>query len=194
MSGWFARNKKTVEIDVALLAGIAIFVAGMFAFIVSRHTGNDSSAANAHALNVMPGHGQTMPNTVRVANRPGVLSVAIGDFWFKPGTHRVRAGRYRFTAHNYGTSAHDIMLTPAGKIKFESAGQPSDIAQFGLDNMYPGLTRTTTVMLTPGRWEWFCSAPGHYLAGQHATLQVVGPMPKGLMPTNSSPMGSSPMG
>lgn len=189
MAGWLQRNRTTVEIDVAVLLGIMVLVAGLTAFIAARGESGNQPHASVAPHQVMPGHGSVMPSDVRIADRPGTLTVAMGDYWFKPGTHRVRAGRYRFVAHNYGSIPHDIMLAPT-PITFESANQPAD-AGVGLDGMQPGMTRSMKVILTPGRWEFFCSLPGHYASGQHAVLEVVGPMPKGLDTRRSTTMGGS---
>ncbi len=186
MSSWLERNKKTVEIDSALLVGIIVLVVGMAAFVLAQGSGSRSESTAQHRA-VMPGHGLIMPTDVQVANRPGTLMVAMGDYWFKPGTHRVRAGRYRFTARNYGSIPHDIMLARS-PIKFESPAQPAD-AGVGLDDMSPGMTRTMIVTLTPGRWEWFCSLPGHYAAGQRAVLHVVGSAPQTMHATPAPSMG-----
>ena len=187
MSSWLARNKRTFEIDGAVLVGIIVLVVGIAALVLSQTSGSRSESV-AQQRAVMPGHGLTMPSDVRVANRPGTLTVAMGDYWFKPSTHRVRAGRYRFTARNYGSIPHDIMLARM-PIKFESPAQPAD-AGVGLDDMSPGMTRTMIVTLTPGRWEWFCSLPGHYAAGQRAVLQVVGHAPKAMRAAPSPSMGT----
>lgn len=176
MAGWLARNRRTVEIDLAWVSGIAVAVAVIAAIVLAAGSGSRSESA-AQLSTAMPGHGLIMPSDVSVKNPRGTVTVAMGDYWFKPGTHRVRAGRYRFTARNYGSRSHDIMLAQA-PIKFESPAQPAD-AGVGLDDMSPGATRTIVVTLTPGRWEFFCSLPGHYAAGQREILHVVGPAQTG---------------
>ena len=66
-------------------------------------------------------------------------------------------------------------------IEFSGPGAPVDeAAPYGVDGLEPGTTKTTEIMLTPGRWEVFCSVAGHYQAGQHQILTVYGHMPRGM--------------
>ena len=143
---------------------------------------------DARSINLVSGH-HMYPSHVRPLTSHGRLDVAVGDYWFKPSAHRLRAGRYRFSTHNYGVVQHDVMIerTP---IKFASAGAPvDDAAPFGVDGLQPGMTKSTTVMLTPGRWEIFCSVASHYQSGQHQIITVYGHMPKGMRAPAQAPMG-----
>ena len=193
MFEWLRRNKITLEIDLLVVLGIVLVVGGLTAFVLTRGGSDSPSQASAAQRQVMPGHGSVMPTDVRVADSAGTMRVAMGDYWFKPGSHRVRAGTYRFVAHNYGSIPHDIMLTPAKMMKFESPNQPADDG-VGLDDMQPGMTKSMRVKLTPGRWVFFCSVSGHYAAGQRAVLDVVGPMPKGSNSGSSQSMMGQGMG
>lgn len=123
--------------------------------------------------------------------RRGELEVLVGDYWFKPSSLRLRAGVYRFVARNYGVVQHDVMVerTP---ITYSAPGEPVDeAAPFGVDGLRPGMTKTTTVTLTAGRWEVFCSLPGHYQAGQHQVLTVYGRAPRGMRAPKPMGMGKS---
>lgn len=66
-------------------------------------------------------------------------------------------------------------------IKLSAPGTPIDAAApFGLDGMQPGMTKSTRIMLTAGKWELFCSVPGHFQSGQHQIITVYGRMPRGM--------------
>lgn len=103
------------------------------------------------------------------------VTVHAGDYWFKLSTPRVTAGRVTLTARNLGGTRHDVMIERL-PIKFSAPGVPVDeAAQGGLDMLASGAARTTTLVLTPGRYGVFCTAPGHFRAGQHGELTVVRP-------------------
>ncbi|MBI5105130.1 MAG: hypothetical protein HZB46_09145 [Solirubrobacterales bacterium] len=129
---------------------------------------------------VMPGHGAVMPTDVTPVARHGQFAVDVGDYWFKPSSRRLRAGRYQLVVRSYGITGHDVMIerTP---IEMSAPGQPVDeAAPYGVDGLEPGTRRSTSVVLGPGRWEVFCSVGGHYLAGQHFTIDVSGRLPHGM--------------
>jgi uncharacterized cupredoxin-like copper-binding protein len=174
----FASIDPLVFIVVAMTAVFAVI--GVLV-LATRNAGSSSNRS-------LSGHhmyaGHVTPNA-----RRGDLEVLVGDYWFKPSTHRLRAGVYRFVAHNYGIVQHDVMLerTP---IRFSAPGTPVDeAAPYGVDGLQPGMTKSTTVMLTAGRWEVFCSVAGHYQSGQHQILTVYGRMPRGMRAPRSTGMG-----
>lgn len=183
------------ELTGVILLGIAALAAIVSAFVITRPGGSGDSAAPPVAqAQVMPGMGLVMPENLSVPVTAGQLDVAIGDYWFKPSTVRLRAGEYVLKARSYGVESHDIMIerTP---IRFSTPGAPLDAAApYGLDGVDPGTTRSAKIMLTPGTWELFCSVPGHYRAGQHERITAYGPMPSGMEPPSTSGMGSSPSG
>ena len=192
-----AHEARELELVIVVALGLMGALIAWFV-LTSPFAGNaPASTSSATRAQVMPGHGMVMPHQVSVRASKGQLAVAMGDYWFKASSMRMRAGVYTFRAHNYGITAHDVMIerTP---IKFSSPGMPIDeAAPYGLDDMDPGMTKTTRIALTPGRWEMFCSVPGHYMAGQHQTITVYGQMPRGThMPKpgmDSEGMGSGGM-
>jgi len=180
------------EMTGFVVLGIAVLAAIISAFVITRPGGSSDNASQpvAHGQ-IMPGMGSVMPENLSVPLTAGQLDVAIGDYWFKASRVRLRAGIYLFKARNYGVESHDIMIerTP---IKLTEPGAPIDsAAPYGLDGLDPGMTKTRKIMLTPGKWELFCSIPGHYQAGQRESITVYGPMPSGMErpPTGSSPSG-----
>jgi len=176
-SSRLTRLDPLVFLAAALLA---VFAAIGILLYATRGSSDNGVAATGHHM--YPAH-------VTPHARKGQLEVAVGDYWFKPSTHRLRAGVYRFTTHNYGVVQHDVMVerTP---IKLASPGAPIDeAAPYGVDDLQPGTTKSTKVMLTAGRWELFCSVPGHFQSGQHQLITVYGHMPRGMQLPKSMGMG-----
>ena len=172
------RVLKMVLMFTAFAAVAAIPVA------IALTAGDDELTAAHHraerARAVMPGHGSVMPTDVRAIARPGEFVVAVGDYWFKASSRRLRAGRYRLVAQSYGIIAHDVMIERV-PIAFTAPNQPVDeAAPYGIEDVVPGVRKSDTVVLGPGRWEVFCSIGGHYVAGQHLTLDVHGRLPRGM--------------
>ena len=169
-----------VLIVVAVLAAAAL-PTGIV--LLARGSDDDVAAAYRHSSNtrpVMPGHGLVMPSDVHAMARAGELVVDVGDYWFKPSSRSLRAGRYRLAVHNYGVIQHDVMVerTP---IKFSAPGQPVDeAAPYGVDGLMPGMRKSASMVLGPGRWEIFCSVGGHYMSGQHVVINVSGHLAPGM--------------
>lgn len=164
-----ARTDPIVFVVGALLA-VLVVIGGLTLVALAQR---DPATA--------PPHHMAAAHVVARAQR-GQLKVLVGDYWFKPSARRLRAGTYRFVAHNYGGVGHDVMVerTP---IKLAAPGAPIDeAAPYGVDGLEPGTTKSIEIMLTPGRWEIFCSVAGHYQAGQHQILTVYGHMPRGMNP------------
>jgi uncharacterized cupredoxin-like copper-binding protein len=182
-----------------VLLAIALLTALLSVFVLTRSSGSGDGASPAAVQpQVMPGMGSMMPESTHVPMGAWQLNVAIGDYWFKAGKTRLPAGVYTFKARNYGVVQHDIMIERM-PIMFSAPGAPLDkAAPYGLDGMEPGMTKSTKVVLTAGRWELFCSVPGHYQAGQRQIITVYGRMPPGLRPpagqrmAPGSGMGASP--
>jgi uncharacterized cupredoxin-like copper-binding protein len=42
----------------------------------------------------------------------------------------------------------------------------------GATSTYPGATKTLTLSLKPGTYKFYCSVPGHRMAGMEGTLTV----------------------
>jgi uncharacterized cupredoxin-like copper-binding protein len=173
------RMLKSVLVFIAFAAVVAIPVA----IVLSAGDDGELTAAHHRAERgrpVMPGHGSVMPTDVRADARPGEFVVAVGDYWFKPSSRSLRAGRYRLVAQSYGVVAHDVMVERV-PIAFEAPNQPVDeAAPYGIEDVVPGVRKSATVVLGPGRWAVFCSISGHYVAGQHFTLDVHGRLPVGM--------------
>lgn len=184
-------QERQIRIAPGTLIALGVFAAVIIAVGIVLATLN-ADAPPASPTSVMPGHGSVMPTDVRSMAGPGELKVLLGDYWLKPSTRRLPAGRYRFTVQNMGVIPHDLMVERA-PIVMSAPGQPLDnAAAYGLDGLEPGVVRSTDITLAAGTWVLFCSVSGHYQAGQRAVIRIHGRLPKGLqMPAGSSPMGTA---
>ena len=166
----FLDRHSGAALSLALGAILVALVGAGALIATNRKAGRADSEAPPH--NMLPSH-------VRTHTRKGELEVLVGELWFKPSATRLHAGTYRLIARSYGGTAHDTMLERA-PIKMEAPGQPMDsAAPFGIDDLQPGMTKSTTVTLTRGRWELFCSFASHYQGGQHRYITVYGNLPRG---------------
>lgn len=95
--------------------------------------------------------------------------------------HVAKAGDVTFTVTNYGTIQHEFLVIKsdylAGQIPFE--GDKFNEEANGIENVGetgefdPGLTKTVTVKLAPGRYQLVCNIPGHYKKGMSLPFEVV---------------------
>lgn len=181
-SSRFTRTNPVVAL-VALVAAAAA-VSGVV--LVANGSGSIQTTVSS-AQRMDAGH-------MTPSARRGELNVAVGDYWFTPSTQRLRAGVYRFVARNYGVVGHDVMVERM-PIRFSAPGAPVDeAAPFGVDGLKPGMTKTTKVRLSAGRWEIFCSVAGHYQAGQHQIITVYGQTPREMRTRKSTGMGKQTPG
>ena len=75
-----------------------------------------------------------------------------------PGTS-LKAGSYAFVAHNGGKLPHDLVIEGQGL----SVKTP----------IYnPGQSQTLKATLKPGKYDFFCSVPGHKQAGMNVEVTV----------------------
>lgn len=169
-----------LRISVAVIIALLVAVTIPTAIVLAVHDDRVDEAATSKPP-VMPGHGSVMPTAVRVSGASGRLTVGVGDYWFKPSSRRIPAGKYRLSARNYGVIPHDVMIERA-PIEFAAPGQPVDeAASYGVEDLEPGAAKSADeVILGPGRWVLFCSLSGHYTAGQRVTVEVYGRLPAGM--------------
>lgn len=179
MPGEQQTGTATRTVVMVVIAGVIAAAAVLSGIVLVSAGGSDSRAAVTGSHHMEPGHLTPSP-------KAGQLDVSVGDYWFRPSAKRLKAGVYRFATRNYGVVQHDVMIERA-PIKFSAPGAPIDeAAPFGIDGLQPRSSKATTVMLTPGRWEIFCSLPGHYQSGQHESLEVYGQMPSGMRAPEST--------
>lgn len=116
------------------------------------------------------------------AQQPGAstkVTIKMGEFFFKPGTLTVHAGKVTITAPNIGHVEHELVLlqtnTDPSKLKTEADGEANEDAYSGpgeIPDVEAGSTKSVTLTLKPGTYAMICNVPGHYKAGMYGRITV----------------------
>lgn len=93
------------------------------------------------------------------------IEVSMTDFAYEPGALELDAGTYTFEISNDGQVVHQWALSATGE-------HGSHVADTG--ELAPGESASVTVDLEGGAYEFACHVPGHYDAGMHGELAVLG--------------------
>jgi plastocyanin len=106
------------------------------------------------------GGGSSGPATTVAKGKP--VEVTADEFSFSPSKIVVEGGGpVEITLTNDGATAHDLRVEKDGS---DVGGTP--VFQGG------GESKTATVDLEPGTYEFICSVPGHEAQGMRGTLEV----------------------
>ena len=148
--------KISQRIHSGWLPGIA--AAGLLAVVLAgcgSSSGSSSSAASVPAAS--GGSTTTMASGGSGTN----VDVTLKDFSITlAGGDSLSPGPYTFTVANQGPSAHNLTIEGPG---VDNAATPT----FG-----SGETKTLTVTLNNGKYDFFCSVPGHKQAGMNVDVTV----------------------
>ena len=101
----------------------------------------------------------TTAATTTTAPQPQATTVAVGESEFKvvPTASDIKAGKVTFDVKNDGKIPHDLAIKGmSDKTKLIS----------------PGGSAKLEVTLKPGKYELYCSVPGHESAGMKANITV----------------------
>ncbi len=112
---------------------------------------------------------------------PRGVSVGVSERDFHiAAPHALAAGEVRFTVHNRGPDAHELLVVRArgttlplrrdGMTVDEDALQHTTVGLLEPD--VSGSARQLSVRLAPGRYVLLCNMSGHYLGGMHRDLLV----------------------
>jgi len=139
------------------LTGVA--AAGLLAVALAGCGSSSGSSSSAASVPAAAGGSTTMASggsgtSVGVTLKDFSSTLAGGDS-LKPGT-------YTFTVANQGPSAHNLTIEGPG---VDNQATPT----FG-----SGETKTLTVTLKDGKYDFFCSVPGHKQAGMNVDVTVGG--------------------
>jgi plastocyanin len=105
--------------------------------------------------------GNDQPGGTVTAPAGGSVRLTAKEYSFDPSTIVVQgAGRLRLTLDNKGSLAHDITVEKDGR---ELGGTPPFPA---------GETRSATVRLAPGTYDFLCTVGDHAELGMKGTLKV----------------------
>jgi uncharacterized cupredoxin-like copper-binding protein len=111
-----------------------------------------------------------------------VFDVTIKDFKVRPSSPTVPAGTVTLSVSNVGPTTHEFVVVrtdlPDGELPIGADGLSVDEDRLDdvdeIEGVEDGSTEQVTVRLKPGRYVFFCNFEGHYLAGMHAPVRVVG--------------------
>jgi uncharacterized cupredoxin-like copper-binding protein len=137
-------------------AGVAAFLTALSIALVAcaGPTGASTSAAASSAQSAA----QASPAAADSGTDAQTLTIATGDYYFKPEEITFRPGAIRLTVNNEGPRRHLFTL--------RNLENTDDIAK-GSDRMVAGESETVTFTLTTeGRYKMYCSIPGHADRGE----------------------------
>jgi len=98
---------------------------------------------------------------------PVHLLIDVQEWSLWPSRSSVPAGRVLVELWNRGQDAHDTWIR-----RLNAAGQMVGPALGRVAKTLPGQISRATWHLKAGRYELFCSMPGHMTLGMHANLRV----------------------
>lgn len=97
------------------------------------------------------------------AGLAGELQISGREFFFAPGQLDVRPGTYRIVFTNTGSVEHQLAVHRLGE---------EDQVLAEIASVSPGGTRSLTVRLDGGTYEYACHLPGHHEAGMRGRIKV----------------------
>jgi uncharacterized cupredoxin-like copper-binding protein len=185
-----AEGRRLTALVIA--SGLAAITAGLIVFAFVGGNGNSTISmgggmhGNPGTANApqgmagqmsgrsMPMHGGTQSGASPAPGNAHLVNSTLGEYWIRPSSTTVSAGKITFTARNVGQVEHELMVerTP---IEMDAPGQPNEEAAQGMiEDMAPGQSGKMTLNLRPGTYMLFCNVAGHFAAGQFTTLRVTG--------------------
>lgn len=177
------KSKRKTNGGAILAALFALLLASAALIAVTLGSNDKQSAVsamhnqmNAAGINGggMMGSGSAAATSQPSAGPAQVVKAQLGDYWVKPSTSSVPAGKVTFNATNVGQVPHELMIEQM-PMKMDAPGQPNeDAAQGMIDDMDPGQSGSMTLNLKPGTYMLFCNVAGHYAMGQHTMFKVTG--------------------
>ena len=133
--------------------------------------------AAAAALGVLAGAGGAGAAPARDATASAArIKVVLTEWKLVPSVVRVSPGRTTFVVRNMGKIPHELVIVRTGRHHHALPMAGSQASEAGLmgeiEEFLPGQTRRLIVKLAPGKYVLLCNLPGHYMAGQYASLRV----------------------
>ncbi len=155
-----ARTRTRGTLTVSLLA----LALGAFALAGCGGSSNTTSSAASAPLSTPSTPSTATQSTAAKAPAPaGALSLEAnseGQLKFSTTSLAAKAGKVSIDFTNMSPLAHNMTIeSSAHKI-------------LGATPTFQGGTKTLTLDLKPGTYKFFCSVPGHRMAGMEGTLTV----------------------
>jgi plastocyanin len=137
--------------------------AGIVALAGCGGSKEPSSSASTPAASTPATTSATTPTTTSPASSSGALSLAAnpeGQLKYDTSTLTAKAGKVSIDFTNMSPLEHNVTL------------ESSSHAVVGATPTFKGESKTLSVTLKPGTYKFYCSVPGHRMAGMEGTLVV----------------------
>lgn len=158
-----SRTRERVLEGVALLAGVALIalpLAGCGSSSSSSPTSTSTSPTTT--ASTTSSSTSSSPSTGGAAAK-GALSLEAnkeGELKYNKTSLTAKAGNVSIDFANMSSLSHNVTIE-------SSSGQV-----LGATPTFAGGSKTLSVNLKPGTYKFFCSVPGHRMAGMEGTLTV----------------------
>lgn len=155
---------------IATAAVLVIIALGVTACGSSSSSSSSSSAAPAPATSSAAAPSSSSSSAAASSSSapvsgsssaPALQADAGGQLKFNTTSLTAAAGTVHISFTNHAPEGHNLTLVK---------GTGSSVV--GATPTFTGGSRTLTVKLTPGTYTYFCSVPGHRMAGMQGTLTV----------------------
>jgi plastocyanin len=133
------------------------------ALALSACGGSSSSSSTAAASSSTSAAATSSATSAGTGAAGGAVSIAAdpSQLAFTKKTLSAKAGTVKIAFTNNSSTAHNFTLQKG-----------TDGPKVGATPTFSGGTKTVSVKLTPGTYTFFCSVPGHRMAGMQGTLTV----------------------
>ena len=144
----------------ALTLGVAA-CGGSSSTSSSAAASSSSSAAPAPSTSASSSSAAAAPSSGSASGSVAVAADPSGQLKFSSASLTAQAGTVHISFTNTSPLGHNLTL-----VKSSGGGE------IGATPTFSGATKTLTVKLSPGTYTYFCSVPGHRMAGMQGTLTV----------------------
>jgi uncharacterized cupredoxin-like copper-binding protein len=174
------RSRDDSRVSFALFASFMAVLLALAALVAVAFKLDDNQTSPTMMRSGTPSASPATPTQAATPAPVGhSLKVGMGDYFFKPQSATVSAGKVKVSAINNGQLPHEMVLaktnldpsqlptTADGSVNEENLNSPGEVP-----DVAAGQTKHGTIPLTPGNYVMFCNLPGHYAAGMYGTLTV----------------------
>lgn len=160
-----AHNPTPLRISTVPLLVLALGAIVLGGCGSSKSTSSSTTAAPASTASTQAATTPTAAtsSTAAPTTPSGVLSLAAnpqGELKYNTNSLTAKAGKVTIAFTNQAPLSHNVTV--------ESASG----SVVGATPTFQGATKTLTLDLKPGSYKFFCSVPGHRMAGMEGTLVV----------------------
>ena len=148
---------------ITLLAASGVLALGVAACGGSGHSSAAGSTATspAAANSAASTSSTASSSTGAPASKLEISAASSGALMFDTTTAKAQAGTVTITFVNHSTESHNLTVV-----------RGANGSQVGATPTFAGGSKTLSLHLSPGRYTYFCSVPGHRQAGMQGTLIV----------------------